>query len=1504
MRRYLIALLFLFLPLTASAQVFSQNQLLIPPFNGFVYSSSTSNGAKLGATSTPFFSSINLFGHVFNSFADLINGLTPYGQTWEIIGGFLTPTTTIPISVTGIYLPQGDISFQGSNQHIISVGQMPDTDTAGSALNLSAGQGNGIGGGGTAYLNAGNGGDTGNGGLGLVTGGNGGATSGDGGDAYIAGGTGTLGTGGNVILQPGNIAGSAGKIKFFDAISGFNAIFNIFGLSADHTYTFPDQDGTFVVGAAGASSTVQYNANGAFAGNTGFTYTGSRVGIGTTTPNAYLHIAGSASNVLLGDFGPGGTYGVISFAQQVSPVDYALAGDGTNVLFNVNSFGVTQWRVNNSTKMTLNGLGYLSLGGDFSATTPLDVKGRIHDNADLVIDKDANPFIQSADSAIITKGNYTTGSIINLNDAGTKGLTLDVTGPYATVRTDYTSGGDNALHLSTYSGGSNAQGITIVPGGNVGVGTTSAGTIFSIGNTTGWNFIDNGTTTSNAKGIDLRGGGCFAINGTCITGGGGGSVTAVTGTYPVISSGGATPAISLAFGTTSSNTWGGTQTFTSNPILGTLTGILYGNNGVLSARATTTATCAGTVSCTTFDIFGASPVTITGSGGSSIGTVSTSSQETGGQLAIWGTTNGYPAKLYSLATSSESITGPFNVPSTYGKLVGGSGSVTYWGLATTSQPSSSQLLTSNGVAGVYGTGTSTLTASGPLTGSFTQVGSGGALGCTTAASGVAGCLSNTSFDTFNNKENALTFTWPLIRTTNTITFGGLSTSSPAVVSNIPYFSGVNTFANVATTSQTLGLGLTTTGTLGALVGGTSGILNIATSSLYSGTTGQFPYFSGTNTITATSSLFITPAGVIGIGTVFPTLVNTNAHLTVAGDSSQDIIASTTDNTTLSDAIVQAYAPGSRVLIGAHGANQVATRYGLTLGGWAEIGGFNNGGTLNGMVMGVQANAPLVFGTNNLERVRIDGAGLVGIGTTTPRATLDIINSIGTAVNTPLFHIASTTAGTATTTFLTVLQSGNVGIGIDNPNSLLTVSRQTVIQTPVSGSTGQFVGLDANPLRITFDTHNNGNTSGTALMFRRSRGTAATPLADATDDVLGSLNFRGYGTSGYAAGSTGLMTAKATGAFTDTSMPTAITFDTTAVNSVSAIERVRIDSTGNMGIGTTSPWGLLSVASSTWGTIAAGSNKPLFSVSTSTDSFGQLFNIFATSSALTGSAIGVESGVRTWIGSLVSSITNWAGPLDQLSVVGRINTPGFKYSPCELFGGGTAVNGGLIADTSNACGAVAFAEDNDASSAFPSVSGTGEIYANIQINGSVGNNGGGYFYSNFGGGTNWMYFASSTPVFETAARINSPQNEGSSTLNYLGFTNIAVTSSGMEVEPTAGCYFVASSTLADWQAQCRTSNANTTTVDTQVASTSSLGSTGRFYFFRIEAQTGLSSFYMSTSSDPKALVKVASITTNIPDTIALTPSSYLSVKAGGVGSGPRLDIMLLHLWWRYFLPTGN
>lgn len=121
---------------------------------------------------------------------------------------------------------------------------------------------------------------------------------------------------------------------------------------------------------------------------------------------------------------------------------------------------------------------------------------------------------------------------------------------------------------------------------------------------------------------------------------------------------------------------------------------------------------------------------------------------TTGQLPYWGNPG-----LYSVATSSWSVTGPFNMGSV-GALVGGSGNITYWGLATTSQPASSNLLVSNGAAGVFGVATGTVSAGSSaitVTAGRSVIGGALSIDCATASGSQAGCLSTTDWTTFNNK---------------------------------------------------------------------------------------------------------------------------------------------------------------------------------------------------------------------------------------------------------------------------------------------------------------------------------------------------------------------------------------------------------------------------------------------------------------------------------------------------------------------------------------------------------------------------------------------------------------------------------------------------------------------------------------------------------------------------------------------------------------------------------
>lgn len=127
---------------------------------------------------------------------------------------------------------------------------------------------------------------------------------------------------------------------------------------------------------------------------------------------------------------------------------------------------------------------------------------------------------------------------------------------------------------------------------------------------------------------------------------------------------------------------------------------------------------------------------------------------------------------------------------------GGTGQITF---------TSSQLLYGNGSAALSSVATTSLTGTAPMV--FSNPisvigGSASVLTCSAASGSVAGCLSSTDWTTFNNKQATISATWPIQLSGATLSFGGLSTSTAAVVGNIPYFSGVNTFANVATTTLT------------------------------------------------------------------------------------------------------------------------------------------------------------------------------------------------------------------------------------------------------------------------------------------------------------------------------------------------------------------------------------------------------------------------------------------------------------------------------------------------------------------------------------------------------------------------------------------------------------------------------------------------------------------------------------------------------------------------------
>jgi hypothetical protein len=170
------------------------------------------------------------------------------------------------------------------------------------------------------------------------------------------------------------------------------------------------------------------------------------------------------------------------------------------------------------------------------------------------------------------------------------------------------------------------------------------------------------------------------------------------------------------------------------------------------------------------------------------------------------------------------------------------------------------------------------------------------------------------------------------------------------------------------------------------------------------------------------------------------------------------------------------------VFGASNANEIRSSDGTIIGQWyQDTNGYG--------VFGTVSNHPQVFRTNSAERLRIDSAGNVGIGTASPSAVLDVVSAAAgvaefngpanasIALNSDTVSLKLQCGGEAVfgsttnhpTTFVTnsterlrIDSSGNVGIGTTSPTTLLDVNADTVrvrtARTPASaaatGATGE------------------------------------------------------------------------------------------------------------------------------------------------------------------------------------------------------------------------------------------------------------------------------------------------------------------------------------------------------------------------------------------------------------------------------------------------------------------
>ena len=277
------------------------------------------------------------------------------------------------------------------------------------------------------------------------------------------------------------------------------------------------------------------------------------------------------------------------------------------------------------------------------------------------------------------------------------------------------------------------------------------------------------------------------------------------------------------------------------------------------------------------------------------------------------------------------------------------------------------------------------------------------------------------------------------------------------------------------------------------------------------------------------------------------------------------------------------------------------------------------GAQDGLIEYSQTNRALAFSTATSERLRIDSSGNVGIGATSLNNKLEVNGNQVLLANGQLkfadagnSHVGviknSGASGNGQLEFLTG-STPTEAMRIDSSGRLLigTSSSRTNFGSGIGTSPSlQIEGTSASTGAFGLIRNANSATAAAYLQLGKTRGTSnGSNTIVQNGDRLGYISFSG-------ANGSNLVEAAGIESFVDgtpfsdsdaTDMPGRLVFSTTADGSGTPTERLRIDSSGNVGIGESSPDTKLHVTSNVNNSSTLGNNSAATLLVENSDSSG-------------------------------------------------------------------------------------------------------------------------------------------------------------------------------------------------------------------------------------------------------------------------------------------------------------